>query len=138
PLGLEIEMVKGKGYRLRGGIELLEQDVILAAVPVEIRPALQSLTIHEEVDSTNTWIRTLHEGARHGAVCLAERQTHGRGRRGRSWISPFGRNIYLSLGWQFEGGAASLEGLSLAVGVAVCQALKLADDEGNESLQLKW
>src|SRR5690606_31411421 len=68
-------------------------------------------------------------------VCLAEFQTAGRGRRGRSWISPFGKNIYLSMVWAFDGGAAELEGLSLAIGVAIADGLKIL---GVEGLQLKW
>jgi BirA family biotin operon repressor/biotin-[acetyl-CoA-carboxylase] ligase len=68
-------------------------------------------------------------------VCCAEQQTAGRGRRGRQWVSPFASNLYLSLLWQFEEGAAALEGLSLAVGVAVARALEAA---GLPAVQLKW
>lgn len=139
-LGLEIEVIKGRGYRVVGGVELLQRDIILEAVPAGSR-ALLNLMMYEEIDSTNTRIRALPENERHGAVILAERQTQGRGRRGRNWISPYGRNIYLSMGWQFEGGAASLEGLSLAVGLSVCRALKSVNDELDEKrheLQLKW
>ena len=73
-----------------------------------------------------------------GLVCTAEQQTAGRGRRGRHWASPFGANLYASVGWQFAsnaGGAAALGGLSLAVGVATAEAL---EDCGVTGCSLKW
>jgi BirA family biotin operon repressor/biotin-[acetyl-CoA-carboxylase] ligase len=70
-----------------------------------------------------------------GFVCLAEYQTAGRGRRGRDWVSPFGSNIYLSILWNFQNGAASINGLSLAIGVAVIRAL---NDLGIDNIGLKW
>lgn len=52
----------------------------------------------EEVDSTNLLAKRLaREGAAHSTLVLAERQTQGRGRRGRGWASPPGRNVYMSL-----------------------------------------
>ena len=80
-------------------------------------------------------LRRVEAGGRSGLVCTAEQQTAGRGRRGREWISPFGRNLYVSTVWEFTQGAAALEGLSLAVGVAVAQALK---GLGLPEVQLKW
>ena len=68
-------------------------------------------------------------------VCLAEQQTAGRGRRGRAWISPPGGNLYLSVSWSFAGGAELLQGLSLAVGVVLCDAL---EQHGASGLSLKW
>jgi BirA family biotin operon repressor/biotin-[acetyl-CoA-carboxylase] ligase len=70
-----------------------------------------------------------------GWVCLAEYQSAGRGRRGRSWVSPFGANLYLSLLWHFSLEAALLSGLSLAVGVALMRALTAL---GTPELGLKW
>jgi len=58
-----------------------------------------------------------------------------RGRRGRTWVSPYAGNIYLSLSWDFTQGAAALEGMSLAVGVAVAEALRAS---GVDGAQLKW
>ncbi len=72
-------------------------------------------------------------GAPSGSACLAEYQTAGRGRQGRPWLSPKG-NLCLSLLWRFPKGTC-LEGLSLAMGVAVAQALM---DAGAEGIALKW
>ena len=70
----------------------------------------------------------------HGSVCLAERQIAGKGRRGRHWVSPFGKNIYLSMGWSLDY-SASIEGLSLVVGMQVTKSLK---DIGLTEVSLKW
>lgn len=136
-LGLDIESVRGQGYRIAGGVELLDPASIDQYVAASVRPSLRLLEILDEVTSTNDWIKALPAGQQWlGTLCLAERQTRGRGRRGRAWVSPFGRNVYLSLGWEFSGGAASAEGLSLAVGVAVCRAL--GGKARHCELQLKW
>ena len=88
------------------------------------------------MDSTNAEpMRQAEAGGAPGLVCTAEQQTAGRGRRGRQWVSPFASNLYLSLVWEFSQGAAALEGLSLAVGVAVARALAACDVP---AVQLKW
>lgn len=135
-LGLGIESVKGRGYRIPGGIELLNESLIRAKLTEQADSQLEQLVIDEIVGSTNAEVlRRLKEGAGAGLVCTAERQSSGRGRRGRTWVSPFARNIYVSVAAQFSGGAASLEGLSLAVGVAVARALQAC---AIQSVQLKW
>lgn len=135
-LGLEIESVKGRGYRIPGGIDLLDEALIRSAMSADGLRLLSELSIEEVIDSTNMEaLRRIQQGARSGSVCTAEQQTTGRGRRGRNWVSPFARNLYVSTIWEFSQGAAGLEGLSLAVGVAVAQALK---NLGLPEVQLKW
>ncbi len=134
--GLQIESVKGKGYRIPGGLDLLDGEVVRAALGAGSIPLLSSLRILESVDSTNAEVmRQLDQGIGSGAVVTAEQQTAGRGRRGRHWVSPFARNLYFSTLWTFDQGAAALEGLSLAVGVAVARALERC---GLPPVQLKW
>lgn len=134
--GLQLESVKGRGYRLREGLELLDNSVIMAALPAPISPLLNNLELLDHVDSTNRLaLLRAQEGAARGHTIVAEQQSAGRGRRGRQWVSPFGRNIYCSVIWHFDGGAAALEGLSLAVGVAVARALNTM---GVEGIGLKW
>ncbi len=135
-LGLKLNSVKGKGYCLEGGLELLSEQKISSALSADAAALIQELDIHPVIDSTN--VRALSRAAESvapGYVCLAEQQTAGRGRRGREWVSPFGKNIYLSVLWGYDGGAAVLEGLSLAVGVAIVRALEKA---GLDEVQLKW
>lgn len=134
-LGIRLLSIKGKGYCLEGGLELLSAASIVAGIGPRALPLLAQLDIHPVIDSTNA--QALRDGVAYGSgyVCLAEFQTAGRGRRGRTWVSPFGNNIYLSLLWTFDGGAAQLEGLSLAVGVVIADVLGAL---GVEDISLKW
>jgi BirA family biotin operon repressor/biotin-[acetyl-CoA-carboxylase] ligase len=115
---------------------LLEDSRILPLLSASSRPLLSELCLHGVIDSTNAEaIRRITAGAKSGLVCVAEQQTAGRGRRGRDWISPYASNLYLSLVWEFARGAAALEGLSLAVGVTVTEALARC---AVTDLKLKW
>src|SRR5690606_40142658 len=60
-------------------------------------------------------------------VLRAERQSGGRGRRGRPWASPLAANLYLSGGRRFDAGLARLGGLSLVAGIAVVETLHALD-----------
>ena len=135
-LGLELESVRGKGYRIPGGLELLQSDSMQQQIAPGAAPLLSELVIDPVIDSTNAEaLRRVAAGAGSGLVCTAEQQLAGRGRRGRQWVSLFGRNLYISVVWEFTGGAAAIEGLSLATGVAVARALA---DCGLPPVQLKW
>lgn len=134
--GLEIHAVRGKGYRLATPIELLDREVVRAGLAPSRAARLRGFEIFQEIDSTNRYLADLAaQGAAAPYLCLAETQTAGRGRRGRRWLSPFGRNLYLSLLWRFEHGADDLSGLSLAAGAAVAAAL---DAAGVPDIGLKW
>lgn len=118
---LDLQAVRGRGYRIPGGLELLDSETIYAQLQ-EQRSQCQ-IEICDSVASTNQYLLNKHDAVS-GTICLAEQQTMGRGRRGRNWFSPFGRNIYLSLLWNFATDTGSLAGLSLAIGVAVLRALQ--------------
>lgn len=134
-LGLYCQRVRGKGYRLQGGLDLLDRQRIQACL--HGAAADMPLTLVQETVSTNT---DLLEALRHGEeaprAALAEFQSGGRGRRGRHWVSPYGGSLYLSLAWPFQGGAAQLEGLSLAVGAVLAQLL--AEEGLGGDVGLKW
>ncbi len=135
-LGLELISLRGKGYCIEGGLSLIEQGKVIAGLKADVVALCERVEVLQQVDSTNKYL--LEASSKrdvHAWVCLAEQQTAGRGRRGRRWVSPYGSNIYLSLAWRFSQGVAAVEGLSLAVGVAVAQAL---EGLGCEGLQLKW
>ncbi|MGH1486462.1 MAG: bifunctional biotin--[acetyl-CoA-carboxylase] ligase/biotin operon repressor BirA [Cellvibrionaceae bacterium] len=136
-LGLSVESLKGKGYRLAKRIELLDRELIESELAAPVASHLRPLDIAFDIDSTSgrALSRLSLAEVGKGYVCLAERQTGGRGRRGRQWVSPFGCNLYLSLVWEFESGAAALEGLSLLVGIATVRTLI---GFGFESVKLKW
>ena len=135
-MGLAVESVKGRGYRLVGGVDLLNQDLILAGLSPDAGLLVSELDVSDVVDSTNAQaLSRAIKGPSSGYVCTAEQQTAGRGRRGKSWLSPYAGSIYLSIVWEFVGGAAALEGLSLATGVVVVESLRRL---GLEGVQLKW
>ncbi|QTF92538.1 biotin--[acetyl-CoA-carboxylase] ligase [Halomonas sp. BM-2019] len=124
-LGIAMEAVKGQGYRLAEPLELLDGGRVVAGLSREARTYLSRLFVEETLASSNAFLRERFEqGAGHGEVCLVEQQSAGRGRRGRVWTTPWGRSLMLSLGWRVESGVAALEGLSLAVGVALAQVLE--------------
>jgi len=134
-LGLHIDAISGKGYRLSRTLDLLDSAMILSEIQPSLRQAIGSLAILSCVDSTNNYLRERAIPERGVSICLAEHQSHGRGRMGRSWVSPFASNIYLSMAWQFEHGSERLAGFSLVVALAVVRALKRLglDDAG-----IKW
>lgn len=135
-LGLELHRVKGRGYRLAETLELLEGETVRAGLSEPARACLEALEIHDELDSTNSFLmRRARETGGHGVVCLAERQSAGRGRSGRNWVSPFAANLYLSVLWRFEEGHGAAAGISLAVGVAAARAALRC---GLEGVGLKW
>ena len=74
-------------------------------------------------------------GAVHGTVVIADAQTAGRGRLGRTWASPPGRNLYLSAIVRAPRSLAELAPLTLAVGVGTCDAIRA---EGVAAAALKW
>lgn len=134
--GLSVESETGRGYRLPGGLELLDARLIRAGLSKRVRQRLHSLELLPTVDSTNRWLYAQGmAGQPSGSVCLAEMQTAGRGRRGRGWVSPFGASFYGSVLWRFDAGPTTLGGLSLAVGVATVRALERL---GLAGVGIKW
>jgi len=131
-LGLDIFSVTGKGYKLASPIELLHSTKIVAYRTQDNTGTLEVLNV---IDSTNQYLKDKLAELGNGHACIAEAQTAGRGRHGRTWVSPFGASLYLSMYWSFAGGYQVVGGLSLAVGVAVVSALNKV---GVRDVQLKW
>ncbi|OOV93886.1 bifunctional biotin--[acetyl-CoA-carboxylase] ligase/biotin operon repressor BirA [Pseudomonas sp. MF4836] len=131
-LGLSIHKVRGRGYQLAAPITPLSS----AEIGRQAAVCPWSVLVYDSIDSTNAKALLLIErGQPSPFLVLAERQTAGRGRRGRKWVSPFAENLYYSLVLRIEGGMRQLEGLSLVVGLAVMQALR---ELGVSSAGLKW
>ena len=113
----------------------MDEASILAAINPEISKNLGSLNIEASLDSTNSTLQRLPVAEQHAAAILAEHQSTGRGRRGRQWHSPYGRNLYLSLGWRFENSLSELGCLPLVVALSAARALTRAGLEGH---RVKW
>lgn len=110
--------------------------------PARLASLLGSATGRFDVDaraecgSTNSELLVRADaGAPAGTVIVADRQTAGRGRRGRVWLSDPAASLTFSLLWRFSGDMQRLAGLSLAVGVAVARAL---EGQGATGIGLKW
>lgn len=113
--------------------EALDCEVIAAALRA---PARFSLALLDNCASTSTLLLDrAQQGASSGSVVVCERQTAGRGRRGRSWLSAPGDSLTFSLLWRFPEGTPPPVGLSLAVGVAVARTL---EGMGAAGVRLKW
>lgn len=139
--GLVVDSERGKGYRLSHPLQMLDADRIRSGLSSEASLLLLRLDVEFSIDSTNSRAVELVaagmvDGQNYsGRALFAEQQTAGRGRRGKVWESPLGRNIYSSLIWRFSAGASALSGLSLAVGVAAVKALEAL---GYSGIELKW
>ena len=135
-IGIEVQSVPRQGYRLAHAVDLFDQAALLQSLAPAVRNVLDRVDVLLTVDSTNRYVAdNAIERAGHGQVCIAELQNAGRGRRGRSWLAPFGAGICLSVGWQFAESPPTFSALSLAVGVAAIRALRRF---GAEEAGLKW
>jgi len=134
--GVPVESRPGSGYGLPGPVELLDVARIaelLAAHGWRLGPRLEVLF---ETDSTNLRLNEAPAPApREPRVLLAELQQAGRGRRGRSWLAPFGSGLTLSVAWTFADAPPGLQALGLAVGAGIAEALRKA---GATDVQVKW
>lgn len=97
---------------------------------------LPEITIYRSVDSTNDEaLAALRQPGTGHYLMLAEMQTAGKGRRGRHWVSPFGRNVYLSYCRFLQRPLSDIGGLSLIAGM---QAVEVLRQLGVEEVGLKW
>jgi BirA family biotin operon repressor/biotin-[acetyl-CoA-carboxylase] ligase len=133
--GVPIEARGASGYRLPWPLQMLDEGAIRSQLPAIVTHRLGALEVHWELDSTSTELQRRLPDAPDMSFVLAETQSAGRGRRGRSWLSPPGLNLYLSCLKRFDAGFAALSGLSLALGVVVLRAL---DSLGVTGAGLKW
>jgi len=131
-MGLDIYAIRGTGYRIPKPFELLNREQILASLNNRVLQDDLSLSVLWEIESTNSY---LHRQLPKRGVCVAESQSAGRGRRGRTWVSPLGGNIYLSISWTYQSPPMALNGLSLACAVGVVSALS---EYGLKGVSLKW
>jgi BirA family biotin operon repressor/biotin-[acetyl-CoA-carboxylase] ligase len=132
--GLEIYSIKGKGYKLSAPLQLLDA----AKIRKYQAAGMAEVLLQHVTDSTNSQLmKRLQDGQTisKGAVLVAEAQTTGRGRRGNSWYSPFGANLYFSMYWQLDQGIQAAMGLSLVIGIAVAEVLEA---QFNLPVRLKW
>ncbi len=127
---------------LARSLAMLESPSSLLLAPARLQALLGEARGRFDVDalaeceSTNSLLlERAEQGAPSGSVIVADRQTAGRGSRGRSWLSTPESSLTFSVLWRFERSIEHLSGLSLAVGVAVINALEAC---GASGVTLKW
>ncbi len=116
--GVPVQSIKGKGYALTEPLLLLDAEKIMQTM------SNKNIDIEyfETIDSTNDYLRSAQKDHKI-KVCIAEHMSHGKGRLQRSWYSPFGPNIYMSLLYPFTKDISELAGLSLVVGLSLCKTI---------------
>ena len=131
-LGLRVQAVRGRGYRIARPVTWLDAGVfspLLSAQGVESH-------LEQSLDSTNAHLLARAQaGAPHKSLVAAEWQGRGRGRRGRTWLAGLGGGLMFSLLWRFNRPASELSGLSLVVGLGLAQVLR---DLGLPRAAVKW
>lgn len=132
--GYEIEAVSNKGYRLLGGDMVYNKRALEEGM--ETKRMGRSVHFYKEVSTTNDCIRTLAlEGCEEGTLAVAEKQTAGRGRRGKAWKSPMGTGIWMSLLLRPHIQPAEAPMLTLLGGLAVADAI---EEETGLKAGIKW
>lgn len=135
-LGATLHAVRNRGYRLATAAEPLNAERIRALLPKGVRDRIGRVEVVWSVGSTNTLLmERSYPPAGSSEVLLAEYQSAGRGRRGRTWLAPPGGAICLSQSWVFPEVPRDLGALGLVIGVCARRALGAL---GVRSVQLKW
>jgi BirA family biotin operon repressor/biotin-[acetyl-CoA-carboxylase] ligase len=135
-LGLHVDAVANRGYRLPAASELLEVRRIMRLLPGVLRARLREGRCCWSTGSTNADLlqRPAPPPGRFDFL-TAEYQSAGRGRRTRRWFAPPGGALCLSIGWCFAALPADIGALSLAIGVCALRALAAL---GRTDVALKW
>ncbi len=132
--GYEIEAVTNRGYRLTNPETMYNKRELEQGLKTKTMG--QSIYFYEETDTTNNRARELAlEGAPEGTLVVAEKQTAGRGRRGKVWESPLGTGIWMSLVLRPQIAPAEASVLTLLCGLATAEAIEA---ETGLSAGIKW
>lgn len=132
--GYEIEAVTNRGYRLTNPETMYNKRELEQGLKTKTMG--QSIYFYEETDTTNNRARELAlEGAPEGTLVVAEKQTAGRGRRGKVWESPLGTGIWMSLVLRPQIMPAEASVLTLLCGLATAEAIEA---ETGLSAGIKW
>lgn len=132
--GYEIEAVTNRGYRLTNPETMYNKRELEQGLKTKTMG--QTIYFYEETDTTNNRARELAlEGAPEGTLVVAEKQTAGRGRRGKVWESPLGTGIWMSLVLRPQIAPAEASVLTLLCGLATAEAIEA---ETGLSAGIKW
>ena len=132
--GYPIQAVPNRGYCLAASSDVLSESGIRQYLTGEAQQL--NLHVYDSVDSTNLVLRKLaNEGAPEGTVVISAEQTGGRGRKGRSFYSPQGTGVYVSLLLKPKIAPDDATLITTTAAVAVCEAVEALS--GNPA-EIKW
>lgn len=131
--GYQVEAVRNKGYHIVGTPDVMTKEELDSLM--KTRWAGRNILYYETTDSTNLRIRQAgDEGAPHGTLAVADRQTAGRGRRGRTWESPAGSSIYMSVLLRPDIAPNKASMLTLVMALSVAEGIQ----QCIPIIQIKW
>jgi BirA family biotin operon repressor/biotin-[acetyl-CoA-carboxylase] ligase len=132
--GYEIEAQQNKGYRLMAAPDLMTEAEIKSLMHTDW--VAKEVLYFDTIDSTNTKAQELAEkGYQSGTLVVADKQESGKGRRGRSWVSPSGTGIFMTLMIKPDINPNNASMLTLVAALAVAKAITSVT--GEEAL-IKW
>lgn len=132
--GYEIEAQQNKGYRLMAAPDLMTEAEIKSLMHTEW--VAKEVLYFDTIDSTNTKAQELAEkGYPSGTLVVADKQESGKGRRGRSWVSPSGTGIFMTLMIKPDINPNNASMLTLVAALAVAKAITSVT--GKEAM-IKW
>lgn len=134
-LGYQIEASPHRGYRLLGSPDRLHADDLAARLGL-VRVIGRDIRVFQETTSTSDVLEKLaRDGVREGMVIFAESQTRGRGRLGRSWVSPPGKGLWFSVLLRPPLRPQGVTRITVAAAVAVARAIRA---ELPLQVEIKW
>ncbi len=137
--GYVIKGSSAKGYRLIKTPEFSAEELRMIISPESFNKGEfigRELVFLESVDSTNTFAMELAEkGSPHGTIVIADKQTKGKGRLGRTWVSPPKSNIYMSAIMRPEIGPKDATLLTVMAAVACAEGIK---NSSGLDVRIKW
>ena len=134
--GHRIHAVTNKGYRLDEKSDLLSYEGIALFLPENLSQT--PIFVHQTIDSTNTQAKRLAlDGAIHGTIVVSEEQSAGKGRYNRSFFSPKGAGLYMSLILRPKADSKDLQMITVAAAVAVCEAVEELTGQ-KQKPRIKW
>jgi len=132
--GYKVEAVRNRGYCIVDNPDILSVEEVQSLM--DVRWIGRQLYYYPQIDSTNIKAKQLGEtDARHGTLVMAGSQAAGRGRRGKSWESPFDENIYMSLLLRPDFAPAKASMLTLVMAYSVARTLRELE---HAEVQIKW
>ena len=136
--GYQVEAVRNKGYHIVDSPDVMTKEELDSLMDTQW--AGRNIVYYDSVDSTNLRIKQMgDEGAPEGTLAVADKQTAGRGRRGRSWDSPSGSSIYMSLLLRPEIEPDQAPMLTLVMALSVAEGIMDCGDScGNPDVKIKW